>query len=111
MFKLDAHGYTWTSSPTGRGKRTEMVDTGVWVIEHTATGHAMVGSSDCVHKTVDGHLMALRDQTHSNRRMRIQCSMDPDFTLYEYPTKGIRQARLYEKQIRASFTPLCILLN
>jgi hypothetical protein len=111
MFNTEAKVATWTFSPGGRGKRSEPVSVGCYVIEHVATGKLITGVSESVSNDVDLTLLAISDQSLRNKKFVKLCVLDPDVRLYEYPTKTLRQAKQIEKEIRSSTTPHYLLLN
>lgn len=111
MFNTDVDGFHWLSSPSGRSKRTTVVKTGCYVLEHDATGKLLTGVSDHVSFDVDLILITLKDESCKNKAFVKLCQGDPAVRVYEYPAKNLKHAKLIEKGIRSTTIPTYLLLN
>ena len=108
---VDIKGYAWSRTTAGRGKRKEVVTTGVWLLEHQGTGKFLIGSTGQVSAEIDKHLALLNAGKHPNKKMSKLVSMDLDVTLIEIPMSSLQKAKLLERQIRVSVDPDYLLLN
>ncbi|AAL83173.1 endonuclease [Pseudomonas phage vB_Pae10145-KEN51] len=111
MFIVDDKCYSWSSTSHGRGKRSEIVGAGVYVIEHIATGKYLVGLSKTVSNEVDKHIAALRNNSHQNKAMLGLVHRDMDLRLLEYPISKVSDQKALIAKIRATTEPKYLMLN
>jgi hypothetical protein len=111
MFETEARGTTWTRTTTGRGKRTEIINVGCYVIEHIATGKVITGNGMSINLEIDKIIGDLDSGKHSNKKFRKPCELDSDLKMYEYPCKTLKQAKKLETEIRLNVNPSYLLVN
>jgi hypothetical protein len=111
MFEPEARCHTWSSTVHGRGKRSEVVTNGVYVVEHLSTGKYIVGCSKTVSADVDKHITALKAERHACKAFNKLCHLDSDLRLLEFPTKTAKESKILETRIRKTTVPQYLILN
>ena len=111
MFLCDQPCIRWIHTLHGRSKRSEEVRTGLYVLEHVATGRLWLGCSAKVSVEVDGLMDALGRGEFPNKLLQSLCKSDLDLQVYEYPTSSMKAAQFLAGRIRPTVYPAYLLLN
>lgn len=102
------HGETqynkWSSTIWGRGKRKDVVTSGLYCVVHLGTGKFIIGRSKTVSKDVDQLIVRIKGQASHWPKMNRLMEGDPentDLELLEFPASQA-EAKQIEGRIRVT---------
>jgi len=90
----------WLHSPSGRSKRSGIVNQGCYILEHDATGRFYMGESTHVSQEVDKQLGLLAVSKHPCKLLNGLYERDSAIRVHEYPCASKRdRKKLLKEQI------------
>lgn len=99
----------WLRSDSGRSKRSKIVKTGAYLIDHDATGRFIVGVSTSVSADVDKIIDKLRLGKHPNKILNRLYEADNMLRVFEYPTTKAKAQAIVDECVATQSTPyLCL---
>ena len=104
VFHGEVNYNKWSSTTWGRGKRKDVVTSGMYCIVHLNTGKFIMGRSKTVSKDVDQLIDKIKGQVSQWPKMNNLvdgCPENTDLELLEFPASQA-EAKQIESRIRAT---------
>lgn len=108
---LDTEFYSWSSTSFGRGKRSVVVVSGVYILEHIPTGRFIISTSKSVSNDVNNDLQKLRMFNHPVNFLNSLCKLDGDIKIYEIPFKKASEQKAFIAKVKSFIYPKYLILN